>query len=116
MKPETQYINYLAIETLEKFENIKPTQKQISRMESLISTIGIELRFHFDRKLTTKEHLCLLHTAKRKIFYEKAKLLGLQIPSIEIQRKKIKKKLTVSSMVQVISEGLRYGVIQPYMI
>ena len=109
---KAQYLNYLAIELLERLGNTKPSQQQIDLMESLISQVVIDRRLSFDHRLSEREISCLLLTAKGKSTKAIAQLLGIKSSTVRTHREGILRKLSCNNMAAAVFEGIRYGYIQ----
>lgn len=108
----SQSLNYLAIDLLEKLGNKTPNQPQIDLMESLISKVSIEQRLSFDHKLSARESACLLLAAQGKTSDETAEMLGVKSSTIKTYHKKIKRKLACASLAHAVFRGIRYGYLQ----
>lgn len=109
ISPTAQYVNYLAIDLLEKLGNIEPAQQQIDLMESLISQVAIIHHISFDHRLTEREISCLYLSAKGKSSPETAYLLGLKPSTVISHRKEILRKLACSNMTAAVFKGMQYG-------
>ncbi len=109
ISPKTQYVNYLAIELLERLGNSEPTQQQIDLMESLISRVAIDHKLSFDHRLTEREVSCLQLSAWGKTSQEAAHLLGIKTSTVRTHRKEILRKLKCSNITEAVFVGLRYG-------
>ena len=103
--------NYLAIEMLELCGNSNPTQRQITVMERLLSTVAMTQHITFDHQLTEQEINCLFLAAKGHSIKETATFLQIQCSTVETHRKQILRKLACTSMTQAVFEGIRYGAV-----
>lgn len=74
---KSQYINYLAIDLLDRFGNAAPTQAQIDQMESLIAELTHNYPLSFDHQLDASEMRYLQFSAGNKISQESVRLLGI---------------------------------------
>jgi DNA-binding CsgD family transcriptional regulator len=73
------------------------------------TVIDIERKLFFDNQLTQQEINCLLLVAKGKTAKETAKLLNVQVSTVQTHHKSIKHKLSCTTIAQAVFEGIRYG-------
>ncbi len=86
----------------------EPNMKQVSLIETLLKNTTITATMLFDSRLTQREKQCLYWAAMGKSSQETSELLDVTKHTIELHRKKIKKKLQCRSLAQAVYVALRF--------
>ncbi|HEX4045424.1 MAG TPA: helix-turn-helix transcriptional regulator [Gammaproteobacteria bacterium] len=106
------FINYLAIDLLEKCGSQSPTQRQIDLMSALLTKITFIKQANFNHQLSEREVACLFWAAMGKSTKETSDLLALETQVVKRYRQEVKQKLKSKSMAEAIFKGIHFGFLQ----
>lgn len=110
----TDTITPLAQQLLSWFDVSKPTKKQISYMEILISNTFVNKKLVFNNKLTKQERACLILAAHGRTVTQSAEILKVGSTTVHSHCKAIRRKLGCTTMAQAIFRGIKYGYFNDY--
>lgn len=110
---ESQKINKLILQLLEKLGNKNPTEMQIELVASLLLRCAVEQQLFFHHKLSPRESSCLLLAAHGKTVEEMATFMEVKGSTVKTWRNSILSKLCSRSMAQAVYKGIHYGYLRP---
>lgn len=92
--------------------NNRPTPKQLTEMQALLSNAWIRQPICFDLRLTVQEKQCLYLSAQGKGLKEISAFLNVSIRRVVQLRQSIFQKLNCKNITSAIIVGIRFGEIK----
>ena len=110
---EEQFFKAFAKDYLCYLGNSKPTPRQLSEIQNLLSQSRVKNTVHLDNRLSDREKQCLYLSAFGRSIKEIADFLDVSERQVGHLRNSIFQKLDCKNITESVTRGLRFGEIRP---